>query len=103
MKFPDWRNYFGDLANLNFSIPQIPDQIFLVRPEYMDVPRADDKYDYYEMMSDCSTVDYVVEDADSGLIDVVDDIEYFDDNNVPFVLQNQSKENVVEISIETPK
>lgn len=99
MKIPDWGNYFGEFSNLNFTIPQIPDQIFLVRPEYMDIPRADDKYDYYEMMSDCSSVDYVVEDADSP-VDVAPDIY---ESDSLFVLQDQSKENVIEISIETPK
>ena len=46
----------------------LQDQIFLVRPEYTNTPRAEGNSDYYEMMSDCSSVDYVVEDADSPFV-----------------------------------
>lgn len=66
----------------------------------MDKPRANDQDDYYEMLSDCSSVDYIVEDVDSpsDIPDVVDT----DDS---LILQNQSKDhvNVIEVSIETPK
>lgn len=91
MRIPDWGSYFGDLVNLNFNIPQVPDQLFLVRPEYLNIPRSEDKYDYYEMMSDCSSVDYIVEEEDSP-VDIPDD---FNESLI------QSKDNLIEISIET--
>lgn len=57
--YPEWSNYFGDL--INFPVPQIPDQIFLIRPDYDNLSFENILDD--EMRSDCSCVDYIVEDV----------------------------------------
>lgn len=80
MAFPpaDWSSfYFNDLL-----IPQMtaPDQIFLVRPEYVSScsPASSvENIEEDELMSDCSSVDYIVEPA--------------------------GEENMVEISVQTDK
>lgn len=59
----DWMNYFGDV--MDFPTPQIPDQILLIRPDYENfnlnsfenIMDEDD-----ELRSDCSCVDYILED-----------------------------------------
>lgn len=83
--YPDWENYFGDL--MNFPIPQIPDQIFLIRPDYNNFSPSSfenimDEDD--EMRSDCSCVDYIVEDENADI------------NN-----DTDINENMIEVSIET--
>ena len=80
MAFPpaDWSSfYFNDLL-----IPQMtaPDQIFLVRPEYVSscsLASSVENIEEDELMSDCSSVDYIVEPA--------------------------GEENMVEISVQTDK
>lgn len=72
---------------MNFSIPAIPDQIFLIRPEYSD-SNISSHFENIEgndyMMSDCSSVDYIVED------------ENFNVELQP----TMSHENMVEVSVE---
>lgn len=81
-KYPEWGNYFGEM--MNFNIPAIPYQIFLIRPEYAEsitsAPFENIEENDY-MMSDCSSVDYIVEDENFNV-------------ELPH-------ENMVEVSIET--
>ena len=81
--------YFGDL--MNFPIPQIPDQIFLVRPDYDNYSFENIMIDdENELRSDCSSVDYIVEDQDS--------IDFKPNSSTDTTRTN---ENMVEVSIDT--
>lgn len=83
--YPDWGNYFGEF--INFGIPAIPEPIFLIRPEYDNLPANRSPFESvqsFDYMSDCSSVDYIIED------------EKFNGE-----IQQNLPENIVEISIET--
>lgn len=86
INYPEWTNYFGDL--LSFPIPQIPDQIFLIRPDYDNLsPSSFENImnDEDEIRSDCSCVDYIVEDEQQHDIN------------------ENLNENMIEVSIETDR
>lgn len=63
----EWGNYFSDL--MNFPLNQMSDQMFLIRPDYDNSPssfenvmmNADDDDGF---RSDCSSVEYIIEDGD---------------------------------------
>ena len=100
--YPDWINYFGDV--MNFPIPQIPDQIFLIRPDYENLSPSSfenvmNENEDDDLGSDCSCVDYIVEERNennnsnenSENSQNSEDKEYNDNIN----------ENMIEVSIET--
>ena len=82
----EWGNYFQDLMTF-------PDQIFLVRPEYDNsspetmISNASEEYEY---LSDCSEVEYMIEDKLLQM-SLTDEGKTLDNNN----------NNMIEISIET--
>ena len=55
---------FGDV--INFAVPALAEPYYLVRPEYSesDSPTSFESVNPDEIMSDCASVNYVIEDDD---------------------------------------
>ena len=103
--YPDWINYFGDV--MNFPIPQIPDQIFLIRPDYENLSPSSfenvmNEYEDDDLRSDCSCVDYIVEASNENSKDnEYNENNKENENNKDNENNDNINENMIEVSIET--